>query len=297
MIAAWLALVGPSLARDAPAILRSDESSAYDLPVQAIQRSLGGLATVHDLQGDRQVAEKVVRELRLDPPPVVVALGPKAAFAARNGLFESQLVYLMIDDPERYGIPGPGVTGVTEAVPPSALMAQLQLFLPGVETLGVLVGDLSSPELGVLEEAAKAAGLELVVAALDEERDARDAWRDIRGELDALLLIRDPVVLTPENVRYLVDETRRQRVPLLSPTEVLVRVGALMCVAPDHELAGEQAARLVQQILAGTPADELLPVDPMAWRVVLNDDTVRRLGVEIDGMMLDFVDEVVDDIR
>ncbi|MCP4809463.1 MAG: hypothetical protein GY884_29355, partial [Proteobacteria bacterium] len=152
-------------------------------------------------------------------------------------------------------------------------------------------------ELAPLQDAARAGGLELVVAAVDEERDARDAWRDIRGELDALLLVRDPVVLTPENVRYLVDETRRQRVPMLSPTEVLVRIGALMCVAPDHELAGEQAARLVEQILSGTSADDLPAVDPMAWRVVLNDDTVRRLGLEIDGMMLDFVDEVVDDIR
>ncbi len=297
MIATWLALALPALAREAPAILRSDDSSAYDLPVAAVQRGLGGTATVHDLEGDREVADRIIAELRRDPPPVVVALGAKAAYAARNGLLESQLVYVMVGDPERYGLPGPGVTGVTEAVPPAALTAQLQLFLPDVRRLGVMVSDPDSPGLAALIDAASAASIDVVVALVDENGDARAPWRAIRQEIDALLLIRDPAVLTPENVRYLVDETRRQRVPLLSPTEVLVRVGALMCVAPDHEQAGEQAALLALKILDGTPADTIEPVDPQAWRVVLNDDTLRRLNLEIDGMMLDFVDEVVEDLR
>ncbi|MFN7147787.1 MAG: ABC transporter substrate binding protein, partial [Myxococcota bacterium] len=88
--------------------------------------------------------------------------------------------------------------------------------------------------------------------------------------------------------------TLRRRLPVLAATEKLVRAGALLCVAPDREMAGQQAGELAARILdQGELPGMIEPVPPATMRVVLNRDTLDSIGLEVDELMLDFADEVV----
>ena len=80
----------------------------------------------------------------------------------------------------------------------------------------------------------------------------------------------------------------------LAGTENLVRAGALLCVAPDREAVGRQAAELAMRVLdAGETPGMIDPVPPDALRVVLNRDTLDQIGLPVEEIMLDFADEVV----
>ena len=100
--------------------------------------------------------------------------------------------------------------------------------------------------------------------------------------------------MTPDTFRWLRNDTLRRRLPMLASTENLVRAGALLCVAADRSVAGQQAGELAKRILDdGELPGTIEPVPPGSMRVVLNRDTLDSIGLPVDELMLDFADEVV----
>ncbi|MFZ5476108.1 MAG: ABC transporter substrate-binding protein [Myxococcota bacterium] len=290
-------LVTAALARTDIAVLVSDTLTAYEEPVAAFRATVARAATVYDLEGDRDRADVIVKQLAADPPPLVFALGAKAAYMAVNYLPNTPVVYAMVGEPARYGIGGTQVTGVSSDVPPEAVLSQFKLFAPNVERLGVLLASGNTGKAtSAAIEAGKALGYDVTVVRVTNPRDLRAAWERMaeEEEVDALWLLPDPVVMTPESFRYLRGATLRRDVPMIAATETLVRAGALLCVTPDREVLGQQAGELALRVLEGGELPGMIePLPPGAIRVVLNRDTLDAVGLRVDPLLLDFADEVV----
>jgi putative ABC transport system substrate-binding protein len=300
MIALLLSLLASAAhARSDVVVLVSDTLAAYDAPVARFSASIGRPTTTFDIEGDRARADTILAQLQADPPPLVLALGAKAAYAAVNGLPEVPVIYAMVRDPERYGVRGTRVTGVSMDVPADVALAQFQLFAPEVRRLGVLLtpGN-SAPTTQAALEAARDMGFDVTIQRVTNSRDLRSAWGRMREDADALWLLPDPVVITPASFRYLRSESARYRVPMLATTESLVQAGAVMCVAPDRDVLGQQAAELARRVLDGGELPGVIePPPPGAFRVVLNRSALDAAGIVVDPMLLDFVDEVVEDAQ
>lgn len=275
-------------------VLVSDSLQTYEVPVLALREGVDGHVVVIDLEGDKALAQAAADRIRRDPPEVVVALGAKAAWIAQTELPELPLVYAMVVSPERYGIRGQGVTGVSHNVEPDMQMAQLTLVAPDVKKLGMILSRKNdSLDSAAAIAAAERAGLELRVLRVTTERHVRKAWQHLRADVDALWIVPDPLVVTPENFRYLRDQAAYAGMPTIASSEDLVRAGALMCVAPDREVVGQQIVDLTNALLGGASIDDLPLQEPGSVRVVLNVDTQEEIGLEIDEFALDFIDEVV----
>jgi putative ABC transport system substrate-binding protein len=297
LLALGLLVLGPRAAGaiDSVVVLKSDDLSAYEAPIQAFQEAMGRPVTVLDIQGQKTVARDVVTRLRFDPPPLVFALGAKAAWMVHQQMPRVPLVYGMIQNPHRYGLVGESVTGVAFEIPYDILMSQIQLFLPDVRKVGVILTN-QNPTAQDLRGAAEAAGLELDISSVQTSRDVRGACVRLSKRVDAVLVVNDPEVLTPENFRFIREQTRRRGIPVLATSEVLARAGALLSVVPDYRETGVQAAALAQQILDEDERPERLPVAmPEGARVVLNRGVLRSLELDIDPLLLDFTDEVIED--
>lgn len=274
--------------------LASDELPAYQLPIPPFQDALGQPVEVVQLEGDKKRALKIAERLAEDRPDLIYALGAKAAWLAVNELPGVPVVHVAVLDPDRYGIQGAFVTGVGMELPAELVISQFQLFAPDVRSLGLIVSqDNAGPDIEAAIEAARRAGYEVIVRRVRSSSDVRKGFSRLRRQVDAMWLLPDPVVVTPENFRTLRDESLRSRIPLLVYSEHLVRAGAFMAVAPDWDEVGRQAAALATKILGGTTASEVQPVQPSTPRVLLNGDTTDALGIEVDEVLLDFVDEVV----
>ena len=290
-----LLLVAAALARTDIAILVSDTLETYDLPVARFQQAVDRPVTVFDLQGSRDRADAIVKQLAADPPPLIYALGAKAAWIAVNELPNVSAVYGMVTDPGRYGIGGTQITGVSMDVPAEAVLSQFKLFAPKVQTIGVLLAASNTSErTSAALDTGREMGFDMKVVRVTNSRDLRAAFVRMSTEIDALWLVPDSVVVTPESFRYLRSETLRRKVPMLASTENIVRAGALLCVTPDRDMIGLQAAELAVRILSGGETPGLIPPpEPGAIRVVLNRDTLDAVGLPVDPVMLDFADEVV----
>ncbi|MES2640923.1 MAG: ABC transporter substrate binding protein [Myxococcota bacterium] len=290
-----LLLVSSAFARADIAVLVSDQLDAYEAPVARFQDAVGRSTTVFQIDGDRARADSIVKQLKADPPPLVFAVGAKAAYIAVNELPDVPVVYALVLEPGKYGISGTQVTGVSMEVPAEATLSQFQLFAPAVKKLGVLLAtNNTSTQVAEALASARRLGFETTVQRVTNPRDLRAAWQRMAGNVDALWLLPDPVVMAPESFRWLRNDTMRRRVPMLASTENLVRAGALLCVAPDRQVAGQQASDLARRILEGGELPGTIePPAPGAMRVVLNRDTLDSMGIAVDELMLDFADEVV----
>ena len=118
----------------------------------------------------------------------------------------------------------------------------------------------------------------------------------VAAQTDAIWLLPDPVVLTPGTFQFVRQQAVRNRIPLLAYSAALVDAGALLCVAPDPAAIGVQAAQLVRRILDENVTPGVIePIAPSQARVVLNVDVQESIGLRIDPMLLDFVDQTVRD--
>lgn len=295
MNALLLSLALASLAQASGVVaLSSDRLPAYEAPIAAFEQALGEPVQVIQLDGDRRKAMGVAEDLRQDRPSLVFALGAKAAWLAATELKGVPIVHVAVLDPSRYGIEGAFVTGVGMEMPPEMVLSQFQLFAPDVQTIGIIVWQGNkNPHIDEAIEAARRAGYELVVRRVSRTKDVRRGYTSLRKQIDALWILPDPVVVTPQNFRTLRDESLRARIPLLVYSEQLVHAGAFMCVAPNWDGVGRQAADLARRILDGTTAASVRPVSPDTPRILINADSGESLGLDVDEVLLDFVDEVV----
>ena len=301
MMARSLALLGlliaaPASAREAVVVLRSDDLPAYDAPIDAFSQAVGHPVQVIGLRGDRAVASRVAADLTRDPPPAVLALGAKAAWIAARELPPTvPVVWAMVREPERYDLDGLNLTGVRMEIPAAMTLAQFQLFAPDAVRLGILLSvSNSDPSVGRAIQAAREAGYTVIARRVTSSRDVRRQLATMAREMDAIWLLPDPLVITPDHfhlVRALAD---RAHVPILAYSETLVEAGAFMCVAPDRAAIGRLAAERVREVMqpGATPAS-LAPIVPTEARVVLNRDAQQAAGLDIDPALLDFVDEIV----
>jgi putative ABC transport system substrate-binding protein len=294
LLALSLAVPLSASARRSVVVLQSDDLPAYTDPIEAFRHSIDAPIQVFNLRGDEAVAARVSRELKRDPPPLIIAMGAKAAYTATQEFPDVPLVYAMVDQPLRYGIEGPMVTGVEMELDPSLVVSEFKLFVPEVTRLGILLSiDNLSPAIDSAIAMAEQAGFEVSVERIVSSRELRPAFSRLRTEIDALWLLPDSQMLTPSAFHYLRAEAARSRLPVLVNSPDLVRAGALMCVGPSHDRVGEQIAEITSQILAGSLPSEIPIQRPDQPQVVLNRDTQDALGLKLDPVLLNFVDEIV----
>ena len=291
-LAIWL--LGAALAGPNVAVIESDDLEPYTAPVSSLLATLDQPALVVNIHGRRADADEAMARVKREDPDVIVALGAKAAFAAKKKMPSTPLIYVSVLEPERYGIPGSQSTGIHMRIDPLDYLSQFTGFFPEVQRVGVLKGpSVSAERMAEIQAAAAELGMEVVVADVARPRDVRTTFHDMAGDIDALWLMPDREILTRESFRFLSDDTRRRRIPLLVETDNMVRAGGLFAMVPDYEELGVQAGEMALQVLAGK-APSLIPEEaPRSMLVVLNVKTVRSANIEFEELLLDFVDVVI----
>ncbi len=291
----WLA-GWASAASDRVGVVVSDDLAVYRETAEAFLAALPDQPRVYQIHGRAQEAAVVTRELAAWSPQVVVCVGAKAAYAVKAAMPTTPLVYVAVRDPGRYGLAGGQVTGVTMAVDPLTFVSQFVGFFPDVESIGVVRGPQTSDERAAAMVAAGAEiGKQVRVKDVQSPRDVRSALSElVDAGIDALWVPPDRAVLTTGAYRSLAEEARRRHLPLLVDTASMVEAGGTFTMVPDPDGAARQATALVDQILAGAAPSTLPTQEPQELRVVLNLRTLAAAGLEVDALLLDFVDVAIE---
>ena len=275
------------------AILKSSSIGAYDQAITGFKSTApsGAIYSEYDLQGDLDQGRKLARKIRASEASLVVAVGLKAALAAKLEIVDIPIVYMMILDPSKHNLNAPNMTGTLLEIPAERQFKILRAFLPELRRLGVLSNSSSQPRVKDTIAQAATQSFQLQAFPVESEKDVPQQLRSLVGSTDALLLMPDATVLTNESIGYILETSLARRVPVIGFSPEFTRLGALLSVSVSYGEVGRETGVLAKRILEG---DRKLPAKPVPierLKITVNLKTARFLGIEFPKEVNHLIDE------
>ena len=233
--------------------------------------------------GSRERAAQLAAEFDRLKVDLIVTSGI-ATLAAKQVISTTPIVFAVVSDPVGLGLvsslgrPGSNLTGLSLQYTDLAgkRLEILREVLPGLRRLGILANT-GNPgpllEIAEVEESARTLGLEIVAPDLRRSEDLAPAFAALKGRVDALYVVTDPLVNT-----HLVDisaMTVAARVPTLHGTREHVDAGGLLSYGPSLPDLYGRAAGYVDKILRGAKPGDLPVQQPTKFELVINLKTAQ----------------------
>jgi putative ABC transport system substrate-binding protein len=114
-------------------------------------------------------------------------------------------------------------------------------------------------------------------AEVADARSVATLARALMGRVDALWLLPDSTVVTPETFPFLVQHSFEVKVPLVGFSESLCRAGALFALEVTPTEMGQRAAAAAQRLLTSGVAT----VEPNLGSLCLNARAATLLGLRL----------------
>jgi len=273
-------------------LLKSSDLKAYNEAVEGFKVAAPGTATYteYDLRGDLEQGKQLARKIRASDSSLVVAVGLKAALAAKLEILDIPILYMMILDPMKYHLAAANITGVLLDIPTDRQLKVMRAFLPTVRRIGALYDpDTNSTKLKEAESRASSHEFQLRGFPVENEKEVPQQLRSLLSESEALWLIPDSTALTDESIRFILQSAVANQVPVVGFSSEFTRLGALLSMSIDYGEVGREAGLLAERILNGEQRLPLNPVSVRRIRITVNQKTARYLGItipkELDGLI------------
>jgi putative ABC transport system substrate-binding protein len=275
------------------AILKSSNISAYEQAIEGFKSTApsGAIYTEYDVQGDLDQGRKLARKIRASEASLVVAVGLKAALAAKLEIVDVPIVYMMILDPSKHNLTAPNMTGTLLEIPPDRQFKILRAFLPNLRKLGILSNSHNVAKLKELAAQAAANSFQLQEFPVDSEKEVPQQLRSLLSASEALWLVPDSTVLTNESIGFIIETSLARRIPIIGFSPEFTRLGALLSLSVSYGEVGRETGVLAKRILDG---DRKLPAKPVPierLKITVNLKTARFLGIEFPKDVNHLIDE------
>ncbi len=269
----------PAHAAERVAVLTSAQGGAYAETVSALREGLRSSApaaelTVHNWE-DASVAE-------LAQSDIVVTVGTQAAQVLSQLEVAVPVLHVLLPQAAYEKLPrrragDPATSAIFLDQPPERQITLLRLALPDWPRLALLSGPNSHELVARLGEIARDRGLQVQIAAVEDDRQLYPALQRVLAEPSVLLATPDTVVFNSYTVQNVLITAYRQRSPVIGFSAAYVRAGALLGLYSTPAQIGSQAAQIVARTLRGEhlPA----PAHPTGFEVAINPTVARSLGI------------------
>ncbi len=247
-----------------------------------------------------QAADLVRRHVAV----IVATGGTTTALLAKNATATIPVLFISGANPVDEGLatsfsrPEGNATGVS--VYTSELVGKRLQLLRELLPRGAMVALLGNPtgvvhkrETKDLEQAADAAGLQLLILEVTAESGFEAAFASVLQQRAGGLFVSADAFFTSKRDQ-IIEFAARHRLPAAYPWREYALAGGLMSYGasiPDaYRLIGDYAARILK---GANPGD--LPVQqPTTFDLVLNVKTAKALGLQIPATLLARADEVIE---
>jgi len=238
----------------------------------------------YDMAGDLRRGKSIFQQIRSRRPALILAIGTEAATLAKREISDIPVLFCMVPDPEKYDLSGANITGVSLNLPVATQLATLQTIAPRTRHVGVMYNPKYSRR--IIEQAFEASdklGMALIPSKVDRPEDVPRGTRAFLGRVDALWMVADPTLMNAQAFRALVEFTKRNKVPLFSVSEKMVKAGALVSLSAYPYAIGQQTGRIANKVLRQGVSLEMIPIaPPEGLEIAINLGTAKRIGVECD---------------
>jgi putative ABC transport system substrate-binding protein len=200
----------------------------------------------------------------------------------------------MVSHPHKYSLKGDNIVGISLDIPIETQFTTYKSLIPSLKTIGVIydpekTGDLITESKGVAERL----GLKLLASAVNSQKGVPAALRSMLGRIDALWMVPDETVVTPEAFEFLLLAAFENNLPFLAASDIFVEVGAFASLSPDYVDVGRQACQLVRDIESGRlTLTKVKVVPPAKVNLAINLKTASKIGVTLSSEVVQSASKV-----
>jgi ABC-type uncharacterized transport system substrate-binding protein len=224
-----------------------------------------------------EIKGRLARIAEKEESRIVVALGKDAVAETINLPSSIAVIYGLVIAPPNTS--RHNTTGVYMSTPVIEYVNFIKRYLPSIKKISV-VG--SQGLLNILNGKGHANVSAYKVG--DSAELVNTLGR--MGDTQAILLLPDVSMLSASVMENVYLFSYRRKIPLLGISESSVKQGSLFALVFDPDGIVEQIAELAGSIMKGTHANELPPSAPRKFRLSLNINTARKMGITITEGML-----------
>ena len=281
------------------AVLLSGDEPAYQEAAKIYQEELGLPTRQFSFHGRLEEVPRVMDEILAAKPPLILALGAKAAYAAKTWTAKKKsppVLFAMAINWQQYNFIGKqgNMVGIDTAPTPGSELAYLSLLAPKVRRIGLIHSPISMEIAAEIASHAAALGLKIVTVNLESPADFQTSFKALSSQIDGFLAIRDPLIYNLDNLDWLTERCLKSGIACLGRSPELAERGMMLTISPSPQDTALQAVSMTKAILKGELTIQGIGVlSPLSTRVVLNLKTVARLNLTISEEALDAATEII----
>ena len=289
----WLLPHTPALAQDI-VVLKSHNLEPFNQAIAGFVAACPMRITEYDLRGTKKEESSIIQRLTTAKPRLIVAIGPLAAQVAREHLQNIPLIFVMVSNPPKHGLHGANLAGVSLDIPVQTQLAMYKSLVPALKTLGVIydpakTGTMVLEARGVVDTL----GLQLLAAPVSTPKEVPAALRSLLGKIEALWMVPDDTVVTPDSFKFLLLTALENNLPFVTVSDIFVEAGALASLSPDYTEVGRQGCQLATDLESGRLrlADAMV-VPPAKVNLAINLKTASKIGLRLPPEVLQSANKV-----
>jgi putative ABC transport system substrate-binding protein len=278
------------------ALIKSYDFAPYDSAISGFVGACGNGITEFNLRGKDGDSAETARDIKVQQPDLIVAIGVLAAEFAQQQLSDFRILYVMVPKPGSYGLTGENIGGISLDIPIDQQLTVYRSMVHDLKALGVIYDPLKSGD--IVEEARRIATAHGLVVHSREVTSRKGVPAALRAllrdeQIDALWMIPDDTVVTPESFKFLLLTSFEHKLPFLAASDIFVKVGALASLTPDYADVGRQGCDLANAVTSGrTNIASLDVVVPAKIDLSINLKTARKIGLSIPDEIVDTAEVV-----
>lgn len=228
---------------------------------------------VFDLEKSDQPPVTVLRLVNDSNPGAVVAIGLRAARSS-VAMSEQPVVFSQVFNYRANDLLTDNSRGISVLPPLNAQLAEWKKLDPTISRLGIIVGEGHDDLITEARLAAQDQGVDLRVRVTHSDQETLYFFRRMIRDIDGFWLFPDNRVLSARVLQQMLEEARRQQVPVNVPSESMLTHGAMVSMSSLASDIAEAIVKVVRQIQAGKLA-RVPPITQLTEMRVRTNDTVQ----------------------
>jgi putative tryptophan/tyrosine transport system substrate-binding protein len=265
-------------------VVQSAEIKPFSEAVEGFEETCGCvIREIITLSSESPDVAARIRSLR---PDGVLAVGMES-LSRLQSIKSIPIFYTMGSSMPKFFRSAQNVSGVNMLVSPEKYAESVLQVLPGVKRVGFIYNPANTGSFA--DKLTKALHSHSVTVIAKQAKSAGEAPRlleDMKGKVDALLLLPDTTITTTEMVNVLLIHSFRNLVPVIAFSEKYVRLGALAAVTVSPRDLGAQTGEMARTRLLDSSDQRHSYGYSKKHVLIINTTIARKLNISIRESVL-----------
>jgi putative tryptophan/tyrosine transport system substrate-binding protein len=261
------------------------------LPIKPYNEALDGFRSVCKSGFNRIVGPdlretEVIGKVRRYRPELILAIGMDALLKVKT-INDVPIVYVMVLNPHTLVRDAANITGVSMNISPEKQFSLIREVLPNIRKIAVFFDPGKSGYfVGRAYNAASLMGLDLLTKKVQSPREAVTAIDGLKGKADALWLLPDTTVVTPETIDFILLSSIENSIPVITFSDKYAEKGALLSMEVNPADAGKQAGEMASRLLGGANIRSIEDEDARNCIMTVNLLVAKKLRIHIKSDLI-----------